>query len=91
MERGVKKQARQTNAVPADLNLRIVFSVFTGLNYNASFTSFDSKGWSSVSMILHIVELLIFAMMGEKFIMGAVFDNSSVIYDDDPIGVLDSR
>jgi hypothetical protein len=42
-------------------------------------------------MILHIVELLRFAMMGEKFIMGAVFDNSSVIYDDDPIGVLDSR
>ena len=42
VERGVKKQARQTNAVPADLNLRIVFSVFTGLNYNASFTSFDS-------------------------------------------------
>jgi hypothetical protein len=35
VDRGVKKQARQTDAVPPFCNFLIVFSVVTGLNYRA--------------------------------------------------------
>lgn len=85
VERGVKKQDRQTKTSPAVLNVAAILSGYTGVN-DQRFTLWCGVMGLYFLMILHVVELLILPVNGQQFIMSTVFDDGTVLDNYDPVG-----